>query len=93
MKIYYDSDADLGVLQDLPVNVFINGQLALSGFEFGDKFSGSLDPGVYTITVELMDGTPLPTMTLENVEIPAGAKIAIKARLINGVPSLKVNVQ
>ena len=83
---------DLGVVSELPVNVFINGQLALPGFTYGDKISTSLDAGTYTITVELLDGTPLPSMTLENVEIPAGAKIAIKARLIGGVPTLKVNI-
>jgi hypothetical protein len=84
---------DLGTLKDLPVNVFINGQLAIPGFEFGDQIATKLPAGTYTITVELLDGTPLPTMTVGPVDIPAGAHIAIKARLVgDNIPVLKVNV-
>jgi hypothetical protein len=71
----------LGLPSALPVNVFINGNLAISGFEFGDKVETSLRGGIYTITVTLADGTPLPSMTLSNVEIPAGADMVINAKL------------
>ena len=71
----------LGLPKDLPVNVYINGAMAISGFEFGDKVQTSFRAGTYTITVTLADGTPLPSMTLSNVEIPAGADVIINAKL------------
>ena len=71
----------LGLPKALPVNVYINGALAIPGFEFGDKVETSLRAGTYTITVTLADGTPLPSMTLSNVEIPAGADVIINAKL------------
>jgi hypothetical protein len=71
----------LGLAKALPVNVYINGNMAISGFEFGDKVQTSLRGGTYTITVTLADGTPLPSMTLSNVEIPAGADVIINAKL------------
>jgi len=71
----------LGLPKDLPVNVYVNGALTIPGFEFGDKVQTSLRAGTYTITVSLADGTPLPSMTLSNVEIPAGADVIINAKL------------
>jgi hypothetical protein len=71
----------LGLPKALPVNVYINGALAIPGFEYGDKIQTSLRGGTYTITVTLADGTPLPSMTLSNVEIPAGADVIINAKL------------
>jgi hypothetical protein len=71
----------LGLPKALPVNVYLNGTPAISGFEFGDKVQTSLRAGTYTITVTLADGTPLPSMTLSNVEIPAGAEVIINAKL------------
>jgi hypothetical protein len=67
--------------QALPVNVYINGSLAISGFEYGDKVETSLRAGSYTITVTLADGTPLPSMTLGPVDIEAGADLIINAKL------------
>jgi len=71
----------LGLPSALPVNVYINGNLAIPGFEYGDKVQTSLRAGTYTITVTLADGTPLPSMTLSGVEIPAGADVIINAKL------------
>jgi hypothetical protein len=71
----------LGLPKALPVNVYINGGLAIPGFEYGDKVQTSLRAGTYTITVALADGTLLPSMTLSNVEIPAGADLIINAKL------------
>jgi len=82
---------DLGLPRSLPVNVYINGVLVIPGFEYGDTVEATLPSGNYTITVTLLDGTPLPTMVIENAEIPGGASLAIKARLdANGVPFLNV---
>jgi hypothetical protein len=37
-----------------------------------DRYSNALPAGTYTIMVRLADGTPLPSMTLNSVTIPAG---------------------
>ena len=71
----------LGLNKALPVNVYINGNLAIPGFEFGDKVQTALRGGTYNITVTLADGTPLPSMSLSGVEIPAGADVIINAKL------------
>lgn len=71
----------LGLPSALPVNVYINGNLAISGFEYGDKIETSLRAGTYTITVTLADGTPLPSMTLGPVDIEAGSDLIINAKL------------
>ena len=71
----------LGLPKALPVNVYINGNMAISGFEYGDKIETSLRAGSYTITVTLADGTPLPSMTLGPVDIEAGANLIINAKL------------
>jgi hypothetical protein len=79
----------LGLNKALPVNVYINGALAIPGFEFGDKVQTSLRGGSYNIAVTLADGTPLPSMSLSGVEIPAGADIIINAKLTgDGTPIL-----
>jgi hypothetical protein len=80
----------LGVDRDLPVNVYVNGALAIPDFRFGDKVETSLAAGWYTIEVFLTDGTPLPTMTVGPVQIPAGVDVSVKARLDNGTPFLQV---
>lgn len=82
----------LGMMdRDLPVNVFLNGGLAIEDFRFGEEVSTSLPAGIYLITVELTDGTPLPSMTVGPVEIPAGVDVTAKARLDkNETPYLAV---
>ena len=81
---------DLGLDKELPVDVYINGNLAIPYFTFGEKISTTLPAGTYTITVALTDGTPLPSMTVGPVQIPAGVDVSIKARLDNETPVLKV---
>jgi hypothetical protein len=71
----------LGLPEALPVNVYINGALAIPGFEYGDKVSTNLAAGTYTITVKLLDGTPLPSMTVGPVFIESGSDVYIKAKL------------
>jgi hypothetical protein len=71
----------LGLDRDLPVDVYVNGNLAIPDFRFGEKVQTSLPAGWHTITVFLTDGTPLPSMTVGPVEIPAGVDVSIKARL------------
>jgi len=76
--------------KNLPVNVYINNKLAIPDFQFGEKISTSLPAGTYTITVSLMDGTPLPSMTVGPVSIPADVDVSIKALLEDETPILKV---
>jgi hypothetical protein len=82
---------DLELDKDLPVNVFVNNTLAIPDFRFGEKISTTLPAGTYTITVALLDGTPLPSMTVGPVSIPAGVDVDIKAQLdSDDTPFLKV---
>ncbi|UCD97592.1 MAG: DUF4397 domain-containing protein [Chloroflexota bacterium] len=81
---------DLGLDKELPVDVYVNGQLTIPTFTFGERISTSLPAGWYTITVYLKDGTPLPSMTVGPVNIPAGVDVSINARLENDTPVLKV---
>jgi hypothetical protein len=81
---------DLDLDKELPVDVYINGNLAIPYFTFGEKISTSLPAGTYTINVALTDGTPLPSMTVGPVQIPAGTDVSVKARLIDDTPVLIV---
>jgi hypothetical protein len=82
VKVRHSIDGrSLGLNQALPVNVYINGALAIPGFEFGDNVSTSMRAGTYTITVTLLDGTPLPSMNLGPVDLPADADVTINAKL------------
>lgn len=74
----------------LPVNVFINGALAIPGFEYGDKVVTHLPAGNYTITVQLLDGTPLPSMTVGPVDVAAGSDLVFNAKLDSGTPMINV---
>jgi hypothetical protein len=77
--------------KDLPVKVYINGGLAIPDFRFGDKISTTLPAGTYTIEVALLDGTPLPSMTVGPVSIPAGVDVNVKALLASDdTPYLRV---
>ena len=80
---------DLGLDKALPVNVYFNGNLAIPDFQFGGSISTSLPAGTYTVNVTLPDGTPLSSMSLSGVEIPAGADVIINAKLTgDGTPIL-----
>lgn len=82
VKVRHSIDGTrLGLAKALPVNVYINGALAIPGFEYGDNVSTSLRAGTYTIAVTLMDGTPLPSMDLGPVELPADVDVTINAKL------------
>jgi hypothetical protein len=82
VKVRHSIDGrSLGLKKSLPVNVYINGALAIPDFRFGDSISTSMRAGTYTITVTLADGTPLPSMTLGPVDLPADADVTINAKL------------
>ena len=82
VKVRHSIDGSrLGLAKALPVNVYINGAIAIPGFEYGDNVSTSLRAGTYTIAVTLMDGTPLPSMNLGPVDLPADVDVTINAKL------------
>jgi hypothetical protein len=95
VKVRHSIDGrSLGLKKALPVNVYINGALAIPDFRFGDSISTSMRAGTYTIAVTLADGTPLPTMTLGPVDLPADADLTINAKLTaDKTPVLFVNVK
>ncbi len=81
---------NLGLPKALPVNVYINGALAIPGFEYGDRVHTKLSSGTYTITVALEDGTLLPSMTVGPVFVDAGSDLIFNAKLEAGTPIIRV---
>lgn len=81
----------LGLAMELPVDVYVNGGYAFT-FEFKDAVGPIMLPaGEYTITVNLA-GTDTQVMSLGPVEIPGCTKVVVKARLVNGVPTLVAKI-
>ena len=84
----------LGLDKDLPVDVYVNGQLAIPGLEFKDRIETQLPGDVeYVFTVKFA-GTDTAIMTLEAGEIAAGADVSVHAKLSAGkTPELKAMVK
>ena len=84
----------LGLDKELPVDVYVNGQLAIPGLEFKDKIETQLPGGEeYTFIVKLA-GTDTTVMSLEAGTIPAGADVSVHAKLSAGkTPELKAMVK
>jgi hypothetical protein len=82
---------DLGLPRALPVDVYVNGDLAIPNFQYGDQVRTSLPAGSYAISVTLA-GTQTEVMSLGPVELPGCAKVAVYAKLVRGVPTLKARV-
>lgn len=80
----------LGLPMELPVDVYINGDLAIPGFEFGDSVKTMLPAGAYDISVTLA-GTDTEVMSL-SADIPGCSKVSIVARLVQGTPTLVAKV-
>jgi hypothetical protein len=81
----------LGLPKELPVDVYVNGGYAFT-FEFKDAVGPlTLPAGEYTITVNLA-GTETQVMSLGPVNIPGCTKVVVKARLVDGVPTLVAKV-
>lgn len=80
----------LGLPMELPVDVYINGELAIAGFEFGDRVKTTLPAGAYDISVTLA-GTDTEVMSL-SADIPGCSKAIVVARLVQGTPTLVAKV-
>ena len=82
----------LGLSKDLPVDVYVNGDLAFT-FSFGDTFTAKLEEGEYEIVVKLA-GEEDTVMSFGPGDIPGGVDVMIKAQLSGGkTPVLKVKVK
>lgn len=76
----------LGLDRDLPVDVYVNGGLAIPGFELSDTVETELPGGTYSVMVKLA-GTDVTVLQLGPVDIPAGADVEIMAKR-TGAPGL-----
>lgn len=98
ISVYHGINGNaLGLSKELPViaSVWKDGALlATLPLSFKDRFTADLPAGTYTIMVSLPDGTPLPSMTVGPVEIPADADVRIQAQLSAGkTPILNARVK
>lgn len=98
ISVYHGiNGAALGLSKDLPVvaSVYKDGiLLANIPLGFKDRFSANLPAGTYTIMVTSAEAGPLPSMTLENVTIPADVDVRIQAQLGAGkTPILSARVK
>jgi hypothetical protein len=76
----------------LPVDVYVNGGLAFEDLKFGKMEKATLPAGEYTFTVNLAN-TNTQIMSFGPAEIPAGAEVVVRAKLINQTPTLAVKVK
>jgi hypothetical protein len=78
---------DLGATEALPVDVSVNGECKLTGFEFR-SIAGPLmlDDGTYDIQVRLSDGACGGALAIDapGVPVPAGVNASIVAHLAEG---------
>ena len=95
ISIYHGINGrSLGLDKELPVDVYVNGELAIPGLEFKDKIETQLPGGEeYTFMVKLA-GTDTTIMTLDAGTIPAGADVSVHAKLsAKKMPELKAMVK
>ena len=78
--------------RDLPVDVYVNGALAIEDFRLADTVRTSLPAGTYDIEVKLA-GTGTTVLSLMDAEIPAGADVKIMAKRTGAGFGLAVNVK
>ena len=84
--------------KELPVDVYVNGDLVIDNFTFGQKVNTSLPADTYSVEVFLDiddQDNPVgkPIMSLGSTPIPGGVKVFITARLIDETPQLVVKVK
>lgn len=69
----------LNVARELPVDVYVNGGLAIEDFMLSDTVKTQLPAGDYFIQVKLAD-TDTVVLDLQTGDIPAGANVEIMAK-------------
>jgi hypothetical protein len=84
---------DLGLAQELPVDIAVNGACALKGVKFKESTIVELAQGAYTVTVHLADGScSKPAVITKQITIPEGGRVfsAVASLSSNGTPQLAV---
>ena len=82
--------------KELPVDVYVDGNLTIPGFEFGQVVETNLPAGDYLIEVTLAgagDPSSNALMSLQTGNIPAGADVTITAKLVNQTLTLAVKAK
>ena len=74
----------LGLDRALPVDVYVNGNLTIEDFQFGDSKDFTLPAGEYSVVVTLA-GEMTPVLSLASTEIPAGVDVTISAKRTGAV--------
>ena len=82
----------LGLERQLPVDVYVNGGLAIPDFELSDTVKTQLPAGDYFIEVKLA-GTNTTVLTLQTGDVPEGANVEIIAKRFGQDIGLKVKVK
>jgi len=101
LSVYHGINGkSIGLEKDLPVDVYVNGSVAIPGLVFKDKLEGiELPEGDYYIQVALAGtNTFIDSMSIgsqsEPVTIPAGVDVSVHAKLSGEkTPILKVKIK
>ena len=82
----------LGLERQLPVDVYVDGGLAIEDFMLSDKVKTQLPAGDYFIEVKLAN-TETVVLDLQTGEVPEGANVEIIAKRFGQDIGLKVKVK
>ena len=101
LSVYHGINGQaIGLSKDLPVDVYVNGELAIPDLEFKDKIEGiELPAGDYYIQVALAGtNTFIDSMSVGSpsnpAAIPGGVDVSVHAKLSGGkTPILKVKIK
>jgi len=82
----------LGLERQLPVDVYVDGGLAIEGFMLSDTVKTQLPAGDYYIQVKLAN-TETVVLDLQTGDVPEGANVEIIAKRFGQDIGLKVKVK
>jgi hypothetical protein len=86
------NDNPLGYERQLPVDVYVDGGLAIEDFMLSDTVKTQLPAGDYYIEVKLAN-TDTVVLDLQTGEVPEGANVEIIAKRFGQDIGLKVKVK
>ena len=82
----------LGLERQLPVDVYVDGKIAIEDFMLSNTVKTQLPAGDYFIEVKLAN-TPTVVLDLQTGEVPEGANVEIMAKRFGQDIGLKVKVK
>ena len=82
----------LGLERQLPVDVYVDGKIAIEDFMLSNTVKTQLPAGDYYIEVKLAN-TPTVVLDLQTGEVPEGANVEIMAKRFGQDIGLKVKVK